>query len=331
MAYPANTPTQNAKINAIQIIRAIAIIAVVIIHTTPSGIGQVICRPFLNFAVATFLFLSGYLTKAENDDWKAFYKKRITRVIIPYIIWSILCSLPAVYKKGIETLIINLVTANASAVMYYIFVYIQFVLLTPLLGRLAKSKYRTLGWFVAPVSLLIFKYYFLLTGTELSTSAQIIWGNSCLGWFTFYYLGLLLGNKIIEVNYRLETLSFLYVISLFLQIAEGYGWFLLGDTNCGTQMKLTTLVTSTIFLLIVHSFLRKKKDYQNRFLRLTGDYSFGIYLSHLAILVVLQHTNGYSLLPYPVNSLVVLLISLGCCYIGDKVLGRRISNWLGLR
>ncbi|MEE0236650.1 MAG: hypothetical protein UD961_10885 [Bacteroidales bacterium] len=53
----------------IQTFRALAIIAVVMIHTTPSGQWQVFCKPFINFAVATFIFLSGYLTKTDNDNW----------------------------------------------------------------------------------------------------------------------------------------------------------------------------------------------------------------------------------------------------------------------
>ena len=36
--------------------------------------------------------------------------------------------------------IINYVTAGGAATMYYIFVYIQFVILTPLLGKLLKKK-----------------------------------------------------------------------------------------------------------------------------------------------------------------------------------------------
>ncbi len=149
----------------VQIFRAFAIIAVVMIHTTPLGNCQVLCRPFINFSVATFLFLSGYLTKIDNNNWFAFYKKRIIRVIIPYIIWTILYSIES---KHIESIPINLLTAKAAAPMYYIFVYIQFVLLTPLLGKLATSKYRYLGWFVAPLSVLFFKYYWLLTGQNMS-------------------------------------------------------------------------------------------------------------------------------------------------------------------
>ena len=47
---------KNVKI---QILRAIAIIGVVLIHTCPSGKWQIFVRPFINFAVPIFIFLSG--------------------------------------------------------------------------------------------------------------------------------------------------------------------------------------------------------------------------------------------------------------------------------
>lgn len=46
----------------IQILRGIAIICVIMIHTAPPGMAQVFIRPFINMCVETFLFLSGYLT-----------------------------------------------------------------------------------------------------------------------------------------------------------------------------------------------------------------------------------------------------------------------------
>lgn len=59
----------------IQICRAIAIIAVLVIHNCPQELGGVMVRCFVNFAVALFIFLSGFLTKIVNNDIKIFYKK----------------------------------------------------------------------------------------------------------------------------------------------------------------------------------------------------------------------------------------------------------------
>lgn len=316
--------------NTAQILRALAIIAVVMIHTTPSGNYQVFYRPFINYSVATFLFLSGYLTKIDNDNWSAFYKKRIIRVIIPYVFWTILYTIAS---HNIYRLPANLLTAKATGTMYYIFVYIQFVLLTPLLGKLAKSRFQFIGWCVAPISVIIFKYYWVLTGTSLNPYIHLLWGDSCLGWFTFYYLGLILGNRIIEKQYSLKVLTVIYIISIILQMAEGYGWLMLGETNCGTQLKLTSLLTSSLFLLIAYTILRNERlNIKSRFLRLLGDYSFGIYLCHIMVIRILSaYVPIYKSIPYPITSAFVLLLSFCCCYIGNKVCGKKFSRWIGFK
>ena len=66
-----------AKNQRIQILRGIAILAVVIIHSSIPLTVQLVVRPFLNFAVALFIFLSGYLTKMEITNVKTFAGKRI--------------------------------------------------------------------------------------------------------------------------------------------------------------------------------------------------------------------------------------------------------------
>lgn len=315
---------------SVQIFRALAIIAVVLGHTLPSGYWQVFCRPYINIVVATFLFLSGYLTKSTNDNWAAFYKKRIIRVIIPYIIWTVLYTLEC---HTISQLPFLLVSATAAGHLYYIFVYIQFVLLTPLIGKLATSRYQALGWFIAPVSLIVFKYYWLLTGQNLNPIIYLLWDNSFLGWFTFYYLGLILGNRIMEKHYSMKVLVVLFLAASVLQMAEGYGWLMLGEANCGTQLKLSALLTNSIFVLIIYTvFQNGKIVIKNKFLRMIGDYSFGIYLCH----VLIKHLLGrfvplYASIPFPITSAIVLLLSLCFCYYGEKICGKKVSKWLGLK
>ncbi len=247
----------SGKNVSIQIFRAIAIIAVVMIHTLPSGLSQVYIRPFINFSVATFLFLSGYLTKSEEQNWSLIFKKRIVRVAAPYIIWTFIYSIPAMVNSGGVKFLANLITAKASAPLYYVFVYIQFVLLTPILIRLAKSEYRFIGWIIAPVSILIFKFAGLFFDVEYHRYISLFWSDACLGWFTFYYLGLLLGDQIITIRRRsVKSLCVYYGASLISQMLEGYLFLLHGDSNCGTQLKLSSLLSSTIFLMIIHTVLQ---------------------------------------------------------------------------
>lgn len=269
----------------VQLLRAISIIAVVLIHTSPHGVLQPLSRPFINFAVATFFFLSGYLTCIENDNWGKFFKKRILRVLIPYVIWTVLY---CIVKKAwsLDQLLYNLVTAKASVMFYFILIYIQFVLLTPLIGKLAKSRYRWMGWCIAPIATLVFRYYPLLSGSEYPTMIKIMMGNCCLTWFTFYYLGILLGNGIWARKDKLSLLAVLYGLSLLLQ------W---------------------------------------RTLKRIGDYSFGIFFSHMLIKQALSYFPYYSHLPFVANSVVIIFFSFILVYSGDKLFGMPYSKWLGLR
>ena len=315
----------------IQMFRAIAIIAVVMIHTTPAGQWQVFCKPFINFAVATFIFLSGYLTKTDNDNWLKFYIRRITRVLVPYIIWTAIYSIPDIRSAGPSALVKNLLCANATTTLYYIFVYIQFVLLTPLLGKLAKSPYRHLGWLIAPLSVILFKYIPVFGDIQLGKHIELFWNDACLGWFTFYYLGLILGNRIIDRQFNIRNLAVLYCASLLLQMAEGYLWFTVDPAGCGSQLKLSSILSSTIFMLIIYCVLnRGSNDPKRRLLCTIGDYSFGIYLVHMMILKAMEPLDFYSVIPYPITSLIVLSVSFIFCYISSAVLGKKASRWAGL-
>ena len=300
------------------------------IHTTPAGEMQVICKPFINFAVATFVFLSGYLTKADNDNWLAFYRRRITRVLVPYFIWTVIYSIQDIQSEGLSVLVKNLLCANATTTLYYIFVYIQFVLLTPLLGKLAKSRFRHLGWIIAPLSVVLFKYIPAFGDIHLGKHVELLWSDACLGWFTFYYLGLILGNKILSPKFNLRNLVFLYCMSLLLQMGEGYLWFTVDPAGCGSQLKLTSILSSSIFMLIIYSVLSSNHGTKCRLLSTIGDYSFGIYLVHMMILKALEPMALYSAIPYPVTSLIILIISFIFCNVFTAVTGKRVGRLLGL-
>ena len=316
----------------IQILRGLAIIAVVLIHTCPSGYWQIICRPFINFSVATFLFLSGYLTRTENEDWFSFCKKRITRVIIPYAVWSVLYTI-ASKSWSVADVLRNLITAKSAATMYYIFVYIQFVLLTPLLGKLAKSKLQWTGWLIAPLSVIIFKYYPLITGNTLHPYLSLFYGDSCLGWFSFYYLGLLLGNNLIQPKYRMKTLAAAYILAIFINIVESYIWFICGETiNCGTQIKLSSFLTSSVFILMAYSYISNKNySWTNNTLIIIGDYSFGIYLSHIMFMRIYSHLPIYPNLPFVINSVVIIITSLSFVHYGSRICNKELCNYLGFK
>ena len=306
----------------IQVLRGLAIAAVVFIHNTPLGIMQVWCRPFMNFAVGLFLFLSGMLSSA--DRWKP--RKRILKVLIPYAIWTLIYvaishlrdpgAIPLAFLK-------NLLTANAATMLYYIFVYIQFTLLIPLIDKLARSKAKYLAFAISPIEIIMFRLLPILLGVEFGFIFGRIVVLSCLGWFTYFYLGYLMGNGLLEVKISTKTLVIALVCCVALQMAEGYWYLSMGVENCGTQMKLSSLLTGSVFCLLAFRYIGAENAPAPAFLRLLGDCSFGIFFCHIAVMTVLLRIPFYAeYAVFPLNAIVALLLSLGFVLLGKKVLGR---------
>lgn len=70
-------------------IRGIAILIIIIGHVGVSGFDLRVFNPFGGIGVAMFLFLSGYgLTESyKNNGLRGFWKKKILRIVIPYLVW----------------------------------------------------------------------------------------------------------------------------------------------------------------------------------------------------------------------------------------------------
>ena len=306
----------------IQVLRGLATVAVVLIHNTPSGMAQVWYRPFINFSVGMFLFLSGLLSSMER--WNP--KKRILKVIIPYIIWTFIYVLIGNINNPEQipiAYIESLITAKSAAVMYYVFVYCEFTLLTPLIDKLARTKFKWIGFVIAPIEIIIMRLIPLVSGYEVNKYTRIIMDISCLGWFSYFYLGYLLGNDYIQIKTTTVRLLIMWVGAIALQILEGYWYFSMGESNCGTQLKLTSILTGVLFCLLAYKYINTSGTPAPNILYYLGEYSFGIFFAHLAVMSVLNHITHYKdYVIYPVNAVVTIAITAMCVCVGNKILGK---------
>lgn len=317
----------------IQIIRALCIIAVVVIHTSPISIIGVAIRPFVNFCVATFLFLSGYLTSAEGiKSWKAFYKRRIFRVLLPYIIWSMVYTI-AYMDFRVEVFIFKLLTGQCCGIYYYIIVYIQLVLITPMLLKLVKMNN---WWFllITPIAIGI-QYWLVFKGTPLSFPYNAI---TCPVWLSYYYFGILARNKksvILPKGFRI------WILTVIIQIMEGFVWYKFGNINMATtQIKISSLLTSFATINLILYFEKNYKcntlyfrnKYFDKFKGIMvelGDMSFGIYLSHILLIGVLNKLfNGIFpiLMEFPISTMVVIFIEIFCIRLIKLIVNRIPAN-----
>lgn len=326
--------------NRIQMIRGIAIIMVVITHTVLWNPYEIYIKPFVNPAVAIFIFLSGLLTNLElnKQEIKSFYKRRLLRVFIPYTLWSVVY---VIYSGDYSNAILNYFTGNCCSIFYYLFVYMQLVLVTPLLMYLMKSKLKWIGYLASGIVILV-EYFLAFNNVTLVYPYNI---NNLFVWVSFYFLGLNMGNgTVIIKNYTKKTCIVgivLLVVAYIFEIIEALGWKEYGRYDIATsQLKISTMMSSMVLCILLYGVIICKKRYKYRsgyiknILVYIGGCSFGIYLMHqLVILIWNDYLYKYRLdifVWFIIETIVVVIICIIVISLGRMLSGKKIGKYIGL-
>ncbi len=330
---------QTESSRKIQILRAAAIIAVVAIHTCSFGAVGIIVRPFLNFAVALFLGLSGYLTSTELPLSKV--KKRCLRVFIPYTLWSLIYT---AIRGTWAAFPIHFLSGYSCGVFYFIVVYLQLTLLAPLAGKLLRSRYNVIGYLITPAAIGI-QYMLELLGRPIPKPWNEVFFPV---WFLFFYVGM-------AVRYRVDHDSSFYLnreqdrfhfssylkiaipISILIQTVEGVLWKYAGSSRMPyTQIKFGSMLTSVLVILLALQWVTSRKPIpfstkMQNLLVYIGDISFGIYFTHILFKDFLKAAVSYAgALMFPMSTILVLCMDIAAIYLIRQFFPKRFCRVLGL-
>ena len=127
-------------------------------------------------------------------------------------------------------------------------------------------------------------------------------------------------------------LLLLLVISIVIQIAEGYLFYLNGVLNCGTQLKLSAIASGLIICVFAYRFIFNTFPIAgfSEMLKLIGDNSFGIFFCHIAIMMVLNKIPGYTKYAfYPLNGIIALVVALTFTLTVKKLIKSK-AKYLGM-
>ncbi|MDZ8187845.1 MAG: acyltransferase [Nostoc sp. ChiSLP02] len=344
----------NNKDLSFQALRGIAIIAVVAIHASNRGKLFIhddlfslnyeltlIFREFINYAVAIFIFISGYFAPtnyfSQVSDYLIFYKKRLTRLLIPYLFWCffIILFLKSAYNWNLFKIFINITTGRVEGPYYFIIVLTQLIVLTPFLISSIKSIAKSILWLsLTPLTVVVLYFSELYFKHEINFPWNAI---SFSTWMTFYYFGMLAKNykKIIYFGEtRIGTVIFLYIASLFFSIIESLYLYKVfkADDLAGSQLKISSILYSFCLILLFIS-LRKRIKFWPKILVILGEFSFGIYLIHILVLEVIESLINKIEIIYNFNLLCIFIATFSTIficytiiYITRKLIGVRISQ-----
>lgn len=298
----------NNRIVYLDILNILAIVSVIamhcngIVHKNPmtnSWSTSLVVECVCYFAVPIFFMISGsnLMKYRERYTTKEFFKKRAQKVLLPFIIWTIIMFIWNIFiTKNIEIETINspvkLLTAffqnKEEPTYYFMFEILGVYLIMPVLALLAKKEYQNTLW--ATVGLF---FIFNATIPDICALIGIKWYSSFGVPFTEYVIYVILGYLLSENNLSKKQKIILYIGAIVGVVYRYVTTFLLSK-SAGQVVKVTwgysswhcMLLSVAIFVFIknlkICEKIKNNKKVGNVIAKIAGC-SFGIYLIHMIV------------------------------------------------
>lgn len=325
------------KKNYISILNVLACIGVVILHTFETGytsdanfVFEVLIRAIAYCAVPVFFMITGatLIDYRERYDTKTFFKKRLLKVIIPLIIWSIIYFIINFFKGkfSINDLSFKFVfeyffLVKTNPIFWFFVVIIGIYLAIPVISLIPQESRRKAFSYIIIITF-VFNQFLpdLLYHLNLNYNYDLKFPLTYSGWISFIFIGYYIDKYEIVKKHRviiyvLGIIGFLTMVvpTIFISYHknESCSWFdEYYDAPC-------VLYSASVFLFF------KSKINNNQivtkimpFFNFVAPTTLGIYVLHIAIRDFLRYFYTYS---YFGMNLVLTLSILTICFIVVKI------------
>lgn len=323
--------------NYISILNVLACIGVVILHTFETGytsdanfVFEVLIRAIAYCAVPVFFMITGatLIDYRERYDTKTFFKKRLLKVIIPLIIWSIIYFIINFFKGkfSINDLSFKFVfeyffLVKTNPIFWFFVVIIGIYLAIPVISLIPQETRRKAFLYIIIITF-VFNQFLpdLLYHLNLNYNYDLKFPLTYSGWISFIFIGYYIDKYEIVKKHRviiyvLGIIGFLTMVvpTIFISYHknESCSWFdEYYDAPC-------VLYSASVFLFF------KSKINNNQivtkiipFFNFVAPTTLGIYVLHIAIRDFLRYFYTYS---YFGMNLVLTLSILTICFIVVKI------------
>ncbi len=342
---------KTVNIQFLDILRALSTVGVILIHISTPVLKMTFGQNMnywwigngmdsaVRFVIAMFLMLTGATMLHKSYRLTEFYRKRLFRVILPFLFWSaIYCvfiwlklphkTQPSDFQSIIPWAIHLFVNENISRHLWYVYMIIQIYLIVPFIAKFVQKL--SISW------LWVILTSWLLVNTALSFHFfQLPSGNLILQKYINYglYLGfLLLGFALMKIpvpSFKVRIISgFTFMTTVFVAAITTYYLSIKAhklDTSCYGTLTANTIIQAVSLFIILKDIILKSVIL-TRITNLISNYSFGIYLVHILVVNQLFDHKIYWKIAYPLISLpallvLVLLLSMGIVYVLRKIPG----------
>jgi surface polysaccharide O-acyltransferase-like enzyme len=334
--------TKPTSIQWLDTLRALAILGVIIIHISSPLVNMTYGRnmPYwwignvvdsaVRFAVPLFLMLSGATLLGKEYKLGEFYKRRFTRVLIPFLFWILvywiyrwMVLLPKQQPHEFHAILqwgVNLfLKEGVSKHFWYVYMILFIYLFVPFLGKGLRKLT------MPAISNLLLVWVVIVFACKSLPLNMYSWSGEYGGKLLGYFLQsgyLVLGYYLIRLPVYPTRIRYsaaaIFTVSILVSAVCTY-FFSRSihklDLSMYGYLSINTIIQSmAIFMWMKGSNIRN--EHFNRFFATVSNYSYGIYLVHILVIGIFFQYDIFWTMAHPLISLPALAImTLVCSFV----------------
>jgi surface polysaccharide O-acyltransferase-like enzyme len=344
MKFSETIPSQIQNISWINNLRLLAMFAVVVLHTAspllfnyktaPLGdwMAADVYNAITRCAVPVFVMITGALTLGKDYELGDFLKKRLGRLLLPFLFWSLVYVGYQWYEEiiyfnrgtwGNISMVLHQLKIGSSYHLWYVYLLVGLYLVIPIISKFARNaSEKELLYFLAIwfITILISSPYL----TRFETAVELRYFSGYIGYLV---LGYYLANK--QLNFPgMVFIAALIFICFATIIAIGTYYLEVRTKGLSTYFyepvgPFVVMLSAGAFLITKNTRVKITPKLERVFAN-TGKFTLGIYFSHALILNILD-LNGvtYAIfnpwLSIPLVALLCFVISWLMIWLMSKV------------
>lgn len=287
------------RILAMDVIRALAIIAVIFIHVTGLMLSystfntkiymqSLMANQLARFSVPAFIALSGIglsISYKKDQGYFKFLAHRLYKVVPRYLVWCIIYIY--IIKKSLQ---VNLVASDmlygtAFYHLYFVPLIVEFYLIFPFVHKVIGSKLSLILNFIITMFILIGLHnYVFPTGLQSFFDRK-----NMLDWIFYFSFGAFIGNNLnmfVEKAHKFRRIIFI----AFILVVSGFIYEIILNTRMTKNLDYTTtflrpsVVLYSVLLILFIFSINWKNNLFMKVVQYISKSSYGIYLSHALVL-----------------------------------------------
>ena len=302
----------SSRIPYLDLLRVLACFMVIMVHSGEffyiSSSGGIIREhefwvnlygSFLRICVPIFVVISGYLILPIKESPSVFYKKRFTRILFPFLFWSIMYAVvPFIYRVynsevmwyNVAHLFVNF--QGSAGHLWFVYMLIGLYLFIPFISPwvdIASHKQKQL--FLLLWSITLFMPFIKRIFPELW--GEVYWNQfHSLFYFSGYIGYLVLGNYLKEVNISLGkslSLGICLIGAGYLLTYIGFAYNMptaktLAELELTWSFCTINVAMMTIGFILIFKHIKISSPTFLSWIGQMSNLSYGVYLTHILVL-----------------------------------------------